>query len=52
MPARDGGHLIQGVWDISHTNGSRPGLSDAQEARTRMQFITAAAQLLLRHFPA
>lgn len=52
LPERDGGTLIQGIWDISHLNGSHPGLSDAHEARIRMQLVTAAAQFLLRHFPA
>ncbi|MFC9081905.1 hypothetical protein ACFTY7_33870 [Streptomyces sp. NPDC057062] len=52
LPTRDGGTLIQGVWDISHTNGSHPGLSDAQEARIRMQLITGVMMFLLRHFPA
>ncbi|WP_150259738.1 hypothetical protein [Streptomyces venezuelae] len=52
LPGKDGGTLIQGLWDISHLNGSHPGLSDAQEARIRMQLVTAAAQFLLKHFPA
>ncbi|MFD0078630.1 hypothetical protein ACFVIY_40280 [Streptomyces sp. NPDC127166] len=51
LPERDGGTLIQGVWDISHLNGSHPGLSDAQEARIRMQLLTGAMLFLLRHFP-
>ncbi|MFD0033050.1 hypothetical protein ACFVJK_33205 [Streptomyces sp. NPDC127172] len=51
LPEKDGGTLIQGIWDISHLNGSHPGLSDAHEARIRMQLVTAAAQFLLRHFP-
>ncbi|MFJ8273853.1 hypothetical protein ACIQ8G_26825 [Streptomyces sp. NPDC094154] len=51
LPERDGGTLIQGVWDISHLNGSHPGLSDAQEARIRMQLLTGAMHFLLRHFP-
>ncbi|MFE0349000.1 hypothetical protein [Streptomyces griseoluteus] len=52
LPEKDGGTLIQGVWDISHLNGSHPGLSDAQEARIRMQLLTGAMLFLLRHFPA
>ncbi|MZD56569.1 hypothetical protein [Streptomyces sp. SID5606] len=52
LPEKDGGTLIQGVWDISHLNGSHPGLSDAQEARIRMQLVTGVMQFLLRHFPA
>ncbi|MER7750266.1 hypothetical protein ABT013_33925 [Streptomyces bacillaris] len=51
LPERDGGAMLQGIWDISHSNGSHPGLSDAQEARIRMQLITGLAQFLLRHFP-
>ncbi|MGW6100787.1 hypothetical protein ACWFRK_42215 [Streptomyces sp. NPDC055157] len=52
LPEKDGGTMIQGIWDISHLNGSHPGFSDAHEARIRMQLVTAAAQFLLRHFPA
>ncbi|WP_436776610.1 hypothetical protein [Yinghuangia sp. YIM S09857] len=52
LPARDGGLMVAGVWSVSHTGGSHPGLSDAQEARIRMQIITATAHFLLRHFPA
>ncbi|MFI0983597.1 hypothetical protein ACH4SP_42145 [Streptomyces sp. NPDC021093] len=51
LPERDGGAMLHGIWHISHTNGSHPGLSDAQEARIRMQLITGLAQFLLRHFP-
>ncbi|WP_369253896.1 hypothetical protein [Streptomyces sp. R35] len=51
LPEKDGGTLIQGLWDISHLNGSHPGLSDAQEARIRMQLVTGGMQFLLRHFP-
>jgi hypothetical protein len=51
LPDEDGGLLLQGVWGISHTGGPHPGASDAQEARTRMQLVTAVAQILLRHFP-
>jgi len=51
LPDDDGGLLLQGVWGISHTGGSHPGASDAQESRTRMQLVTATAHLLLRHFP-
>ena len=51
LPDDDGGLLLQGVWGISHTAGSHPGTSNAPEARTRMQLITATAHHLLRHFP-
>jgi hypothetical protein len=52
LPEKDGGTMIQGVWDISHLNGSHPGLSDAHEARIRMQLLTGTMHFLLRHFPA
>ncbi|MEU9456585.1 hypothetical protein [Streptomyces sp. NPDC048277] len=51
LPHKDGGTMIQGLWDISHLRGSHPGLSDAQEARTRMQLLTGAMLFLLWHFP-
>ncbi|MFE5687695.1 hypothetical protein [Streptomyces sp. NPDC056512] len=52
LPQKEGGDFIQGLWDMSHRNGSHPGLSDAQEARIRMMLFTGAMLLLLRHFPA
>lgn len=52
LPAREGGLLLRGLWQLSHTNGSHPGQSDADETRFRMQVITATARFLLRHFPA
>jgi hypothetical protein len=48
----DGGQLLQGLWKLTRTNGPHPGQSDADEARFRMQVITATTRLLLRHFPA
>jgi hypothetical protein len=51
IPEKDGGKLLQGLWDMTHTNGSHPGQSDAEEARFRMQVVTAVARFLLRHFP-
>ena len=51
VPEKDGGKLLQGLWDMTHTNGSHPGQSDAEEARFRMQVVTAVARFLLRHFP-
>jgi hypothetical protein len=47
-----GGKLLPGLWDLTRTHGSRPGRSDAGEARFRMQVITAVARFLLRLFPA
>ena len=50
LPEDDGGMLLHGLWKLSHTHGSHPGQSDADEARFRMQVITATARFLLRHF--
>jgi hypothetical protein len=52
LPEDDGGMLLRGLWKLSHTNGSHPGQSDPDEARFRMQVITAVARFLLNHFPA
>jgi hypothetical protein len=51
LPENDGGLMLRGLWKLSHTNGSHPGQSDADEARFRMQVTTAMARFLLRHFP-
>jgi len=51
LPERDGGMLLQGLWKLTHTNGPHPGQSDADEARFRMQVITATARFLLKRFP-
>lgn len=50
-PEKDGGKLLDGLWAMTHTNGSHPGQSDADEARFRMQVVTAVARFLLKHFP-
>jgi len=47
----DGGKLLQGLWAMTHTNGSHPGQSDAEESRFRMQVITGVARFLLKNFP-
>lgn len=52
LPEDDGGMLLRGLWKLSHTNGSHPGQSDPDEARFRMQVVTAVARFLLNHFPA
>jgi hypothetical protein len=52
LPEDDGGMLLRGLWKLSHTHGSHPGQSDADEARFRIQVITATARFLLGHFPA
>lgn len=51
LAAGDGGDLLKGLWNMSHTKGSHPGSSDADEARFRVQVITAVARLLLHRFP-
>lgn len=51
LPEKDGGRMLHGIWQILHT-GAHPGLSDADEARIRMQLCTALARFLLKHFPA
>lgn len=52
LPENDGGRMLHGIWNILHSNGPHPGLSNADEARIRMQLCTALARFLLRHFPA
>lgn len=51
LPESDGGRMLRGVWEVLHSNGPHPGLSDADEARIRMQLVTALARFLLKHFP-
>jgi hypothetical protein len=46
----DGGIVLKGLWDMSHTRGSHPGRSDADETRFRLHAITATARLLLHRF--
>lgn len=48
----DGGVLLDGLWKMTHTNGSHPGRSDARETRFRLHVITATALLLLHRFSA
>jgi hypothetical protein len=50
LPENDGGRMLHGIWQILHP-GAHPGLSDADEARIRMQLCTAVARFLLKHFP-
>ncbi len=52
IPGRDGGNMLSGLWQMIQTNGPHPGQTDADEARWRMQMVTATARFLLRHFPA
>jgi hypothetical protein len=51
LAARDGGDMLTSLWQMSHTGGSHPGTSNADEARFRMQVTTATARLLLHRFP-
>lgn len=48
----DGGNMLKGLWAMSHTRGSHPGRSNADETRFRLHAITATARLLLHRFPA
>ena len=50
LPRDEGGELLHGLWSMCHTNGPHPGLSDADEARFRMQVVTATARSLLKRF--
>lgn len=52
LPESEGGKFLSGLWSMIHTNGPHPGQSDADEARFRMQVVTAAARFLLKRFPA
>jgi hypothetical protein len=49
---RDGGTMLIGLWQMIQTNGPHPGQTDPDEARWRMQMVTATARFLLRTFPA
>jgi hypothetical protein len=51
MNDRDGGRMVQGLWQMIQTRGPHPGSSDPDEARCRMQLVTATARFLLRSFP-
>jgi hypothetical protein len=51
IPADDGGMMLRGLWKMSCTNGSHPGRSNADEARSRLQLVTATARIVLGYFP-
>jgi hypothetical protein len=51
IPADDGGMMLRGLWKMSCTNGPHPGRSNADEARSRLQLVTATARILLGYFP-
>lgn len=48
LPEGDGGKLLDGLWAMTHTNGSHPGQSDAEESRFRMQGSPLPPQALPR----
>lgn len=50
LPKQDGGNMLLGLWEMIQTNGPHPGQSTADEARMRIQFVTATARFLLNHF--
>lgn len=50
-PLEDGGMMLRGLWKMCATNGPHPGRSSGDDARARIQLVTAAARLLLGHFP-
>jgi len=50
LPDRDGGNMLRGLWQMIQTNGPHPGQSTADEARMRIQLVTATARFLLNHF--
>jgi hypothetical protein len=52
LPERDGGTMLTGLWQMIQTKGPHPGHTNADEARWRMQMVTATARFLLTHFPA
>jgi len=43
-------NYIDGLWTLSHPNGSHPGLSDEEESTNRLSAVTAAIAYLLRRF--
>lgn len=51
VPADEGGTMLRGLWKMSCTKGSHPGRSSADEARGRLQLVTATARLVLSYFP-
>ncbi|MBT2511335.1 hypothetical protein J7I98_37075 [Streptomyces sp. ISL-98] len=50
LPKREGGNMVQGLWQMTHTNGPHPGTSTAGEAHFRLQAVTAAARFLIDYF--
>lgn len=50
LPADDGGMMLRGLWRMLSTSGPHPGQSDVNEARWRLQLVTATARFLLSTF--
>ena len=46
LPDKDGGTYLRGLWQMTHTNGSHPGTSQAGEAFFWMQAATAAIRFV------
>jgi hypothetical protein len=44
-------NLLRGLWELSQHRGSHPGLSDEEEARFRLMFVTAECRFLLARLP-
>ena len=44
-------NLLRGLWDLSQHRGSHPGLSDEEEARFRLMFVTSECRFLLARLP-
>ncbi len=40
-------NLLRGLWDLLQHRGSHPGLSDEEEARFRLMFVTSECRFLL-----
>jgi hypothetical protein len=47
LPEQDGGNYVQGLWDITHTNGPHPGKSTAREGHCRLLNLTGAGRYLI-----
>ncbi len=45
-----GGTFIQGLWSMTHTNGSYPGMTTVGEARFRLRAITSAVRFMTDQF--
>lgn len=44
-------NLMRGLWDLAQHRGSHPGLSDEEEARFRLMFVTSECRFLLARLP-